>query len=401
MDLLWIVTKVPWPTVDGGRLLVWNTLQGLAARGHRVTLVAAAGRGERGPEVAQALAECCEPHLVAAPPRPWLSAWLRARASGRPLTLERHARPRVAAAVARLLAARAFHLVHAEQLQAQAQAEAAVRRGLPVVLRAQNVESELWAASAAGEGFWDRRLGGEGRRLAVWEGRAVARAAATLALTARDAGRLAELAGGGGRIEVLPAPFPGLLPAAPGPLSGSPAAVLLGSGGWRPNRDAARWFVGSVWPVVRAALPGARLQVFGPPGRRPPERQPPGVDWRPAPADSRDAFAPGSVLVVPLRVASGVRMKILEAWARGIPVVATPAAAAGLEAEDGRELLLARDGPEFAAALGRLAAEPGLAAALVAAGRALLARRHDPDRVAARLGEIYAEVAGGGRREPA
>jgi hypothetical protein len=70
-----------------------------------------------------------------------------------------------------------------------------------------------------------------------------------------------------------------------------------------------------------------------------------------APSDSSAVFVPGAVLVLPLRVASGVRVKILEAWVRGIPVVATPEAAEGLEATDGSELLLARDAGGFATAL--------------------------------------------------
>jgi len=106
-------------------------------------------------------------------------------------------------------------------------------------------------------------------------------------------------------------------------------------------------------------------------------------------ADSREAFARGAVMVVPVTFGSGVRMKILEAWARGLPVVATPAAAAGLDAEDGRELLLVRNAPDFVLALQRLSRDPGLATSVVAAGRELLAARHDPARVASRLSVVY------------
>ena len=161
--------------------------------------------------------------------------------------------------------------------------------------------------------------------------------------------------------------------------------VVLGSAGWAPNRDAARFMVEEVWPVVRRRLSKAVLHLFGGGG----EARGPGVEPYPAPEDSAEAFAPGSVLAVPLRVASGVRMKILEAWARGVPVVATPQAAAGLGAQDGRELLVAVDAEGFAAALARLASDPELGRSLVTEARRRLTKRHAPAAVAGGLVEVY------------
>ena len=70
-------------------------------------------------------------------------------------------------------------------------------------------------------------------------------------------------------------------------------------------------------------------------------------------------------------------MRVLEAWARGLPVVATSTAAAGLHVESGRELLLADTPVDFLEAFDRLRREPAYGAALVAAGRAYLTRQHD------------------------
>jgi Glycosyl transferases group 1 len=417
MDLLWIATKPPCPPIDGGRLLQKLTLEALAARGVRVTVVAPVEPSGAARAAAE-IAPFARPALVPAPPVGKLAALLAARPGGLPLAIARHRRRDVEEAVARELAAETFAAVHVEQVHALPQAAPAAARGLRIVLRAQNVESDLWRAAAArgGLGLARALAAVEVRRLAVWEARAVARVAVTAALTEIDQKRLSALvdpkrlvamavgaaldarsgttvAAAAGRrllpkIVVVPAPFPARLPAGGTPLAGAPAVVVLGSGGWLPNRDAGRWFAGTVWPTVRRALPEARLHLFGDDAEAL-AASGAGIDPHPAPAHSRDAFAPGSVLVVPLRIASGVRMKILEAWARGVPVVATPEAAAGLGAEPGRELLLATTAEEFAGALMRLAAEPELAARLVAAGRERLAARHRPAAVADRLLALY------------
>lgn len=390
LNVLVVATKSPWPPVDGGRLLLLNTLQGLAALGCRPTLVAPVDpKACDLAEVARELAPWCTPALVPAAPLPAVAALLRA--AGRPLSIARHSLPAVWEEVERRLAAGRFDLVHAEQLQALPQAGPAFARGLPVVLRAQNVESDLWAATARqGRGLRGFFLKGEAAKLAAWEGDAVRRVARTLALTREDAGRLCKLAGGEAgeeKVGVVRAPFPDLPPGT-GRLAGEPAVVVFGSRGWLPNEEGAAWFLAEVWPRVREALPGAVLHLFG----GPPTREPQGIVAHPSPRDSAEVYAPGSILAVPLRIASGVRIKILEAWARGVPVVATPAALTGLEAVDGVEALTAGDARAFAAAIARLHQEPGLAAALVAGGRRARRERHDPEEVAKRLLAEYEKV---------
>jgi glycosyltransferase involved in cell wall biosynthesis len=383
-----VATKTPWPPVDGGRLLLWETLGALAAAGHAVSLVAPAPAS--GTAAAQsALAPRCRPFLVPPRRRPALVDGLVARLRRRPFTIVRHTRPEIAAEVERRLGAQPFDVAVAEQLQALSQLGPARRRGVPIVLRQQNVESDLWAGAAARGGRRAAWLRGEARRLVAWESRAVREVNLTLALSAPDAGRLRELAGGAAPVDWVAPPFPAALPAADHELPGAPPVVVLGSGGWSPNRDQARWFASEIWPAVRATRGGAILHLFGA------ERAAgDGIQWHGAPADSRQAFARGAVFTVPLRVGSGVRMKILEAWSRGVPVVATPQAASGLAAADGEELLLAGDGPSFAGAFGRLDAEPGLREAMVARGRSALRVRHDPAAVAAALVERLRAAAG-------
>ena len=388
-NVLVVATKAPWPPLDGGRVLLRNTLQALAAVGCRLTLVAPVDPSafDLG-EVARALSPWCAPHLVPAAPVGPAAALLRS--PGEPLSIARHSHWEVRRELERRLAAERFDLVHAEQLQALPQAEPAFARGIPVVLRAQNVESDLWTAAARrATGLRGVVLRREARRLAEWEAKAIRRCAATLALTPEDAGRLRALSGEEPKVRVVPAPFPEL-PAGPGRLPGTPPVVVLGSRGWLPNEESTAWFVAEVWPAVRAAAPGAVLHLFG----AAPPRAAPDVVPHPPPRDSAEAYAPGSVLAVPLRFASGVRIKILEAWARGVPVVATPAALSGLEAEDGREALVAASPQAFAGSIGRLHREPDLAASLIEAGKRALRERHEPGRIARKLIAEYEASAG-------
>jgi glycosyltransferase involved in cell wall biosynthesis len=186
------------------------------------------------------------------------------------------------------------------------------------------------------------------------------------------------------RVCVIPPPFPSDLPTGSEELPGAPPLLLLG-GGWPPNRDSISWFFDSIWDDVRRENPKAHAHVFGCDAKP----RTPATSWHPSPSDSRHIFWSGAILVVPLRIASGIRMKIIESWARGIPVVATPEAVRGLEARDGRELLLARDGHEFGAAIRRINEERGLRKQLTEAGRIMVATRHDPARIVSLLEETY------------
>jgi hypothetical protein len=370
---------------------MWLTLQGLSQAGHDVTLVApAATSAQEASAARRELATICTPRLVPAAARAWPAALAAAITSGRALTVVRHDRPEVAAEVARVVQDRRPDVVHAEQLQALAACGAARRAGVPIVLRMQNVESDLWrlvARARPGAGL----LALEAARLRRDERRAVASVACTVALTPRDAGRLRHAMDDDVRARVHAVP-PGVPPGWPPGLAveGEPAVAVAGSGGWWPNRDGLRWFLDEVWPRVTTAWPGARLHIYGGHDRR----SRPGVVGHAAPDDSAAAFPQGSICAVPLRVASGIRMRILEAWSRGLPVVATPEAAAGLEWTGEPPLLTCHDAAAFADAIVRLARDPDGRTRLAALGRSALEARYDPASAIGALLDVYRAATG-------
>ena len=118
-----------------------------------------------------------------------------------------------------------------------------------------------------------------------------------------------------------------------------------------------------------------------------------GVRWHGAPGDSVEAFAPGAIMAIPTRHPTGVPVKALEAWARGVPLVVSAETAVALGTSDGEAVAVA-DGPAaLADALARIEQNPQFSSSLVDGGRRLLATRHDPARVATAFAELYRSLS--------
>lgn len=228
------------------------------------------------------------------------------------------------------------------------------------------------------------RLSAASRHLALFSGwrqrqrekAALAEAAAVIVVSASD--RTALLAGVGEKhapVIVVPNGVT-LTDWPPAAVPPEPATILFpGALNWRPNSDAARVLVQEVLPLVQKQIPAVKLIIAG---RRPDRlvyRLAEGntaVTLIPNPPDMWPIFARAAVVAVPLRAASGTRLKILQALAVGRPVVSTPLGAEGLDLVNGRHLITAELVAPFAAALSALLANPDWQQQLSAAGQAVI-----------------------------
>jgi GT2 family glycosyltransferase/glycosyltransferase involved in cell wall biosynthesis len=148
--------------------------------------------------------------------------------------------------------------------------------------------------------------------------------------------------------------------------------LFVGSFRHDPNRAALDWFVHQVLPLIAAREPRARLAIVGsdPPPAHTYADYAANLEMLGAVADIREPLERFAIFVCPVLSGSGVRVKLLEAFAAGIPVISTAVGAEGLAAEDGRFCALA-DSPEaFAARVIELFADPAEAAAMAARARA-------------------------------
>jgi glycosyltransferase involved in cell wall biosynthesis len=107
----------------------------------------------------------------------------------------------------------------------------------------------------------------------------------------------------------------------------------------------------------------------------------------------------GGIMLAPLRIGSGLRVKIIAAMAQGVPVVSTSVGSEGLLVEDGKELMVRDDKSEFAAAAVELARNPELWRRVATAGQAAAVKYYSPEGVRQRRNEIYGTLtsASGGR----
>jgi hypothetical protein len=175
---------------------------------------------------------------------------------------------------------------------------------------------------------------------------------------------------------------------APRPVGGPPSIVFVGHLRYAPNADGARRLLRHVMPLVRASLPDARVTVVGdgPPddvaalhdGVRTIVTGP--VD------DVRPFLAAAGVACYPLVSGSGTKFKVIEALSAGVPVVASPVAADGIEVEPGIHLRVGAADREIAAAVVGLLEEPEAAALMASAGRTRAVGRYAWDAVLPRLG---------------
>lgn len=200
-------------------------------------------------------------------------------------------------------------------------------------------------------------------RLALFtemEHRALRRAAVVLFSNPADVESCARL----GRVRLLPNGWdysmaPSFQPRA------SKRLLFFGLLWYMPNADAVRWFLASVWPRVLREVPDAHLDIAG-------DYMPDMADIASEPnvtlhgfvPDLKDLIAEAACLVVPLRAGGGTRLKIIEAWAKGLPVVTTNIGCEGLGAVTGETALIADSAEGLAAHCVSLLRNPEIGAGL-------------------------------------
>ena len=202
------------------------------------------------------------------------------------------------------------------------------------------------------------------------------RAALSVAVSARD---LDAIGAEAGRV----VPVSGRVVAGQSGDRTEPRVLLSGNLGYRPTVRGAVWFANEVWPRVATTVPRAQWVLAGARPAAAVRRlgRLPEVEVHGDVADLGPFLASATVAIAPMASGSGVPMKVLEAWASGLPVVAHPWTAAGLAPDAQDALMVADSAEEWMRALTGLLTDPQAAGRLAEGGRELWFRSYHPERV--------------------
>jgi glycosyltransferase involved in cell wall biosynthesis len=401
LSILAVTSEAPWPLNSGGHLRTYHLLRALAAR-HDVELVAPTPEA-RDASVAASLRDAgIHPHLVPAGRTRGRDLWAIARTalSGQPYVMyRRHDHRPVRLALQSRIAARRPDVLYLDHLDSFVYAEEA--GGATVVGDMHNVYSLLAARAAQSQrhAVMCRYVGREARLLARAEARAASRA--DLLTTVSDAERQYFQ-----RLTTRPV---GVVPngvdvaryanGAIGPRPNPPIVLYLGAMSWPPNVDAARFLVTEMLPVLRRRVPDVRIQIVG---RDPSDdvralAAMPGVEVTGAVPDVVPYLAAARVLAVPLDAGGGTRLKILEAFAAGLPVVSTRVGCEGIDVDPDAHLVVASRA-EFGRATADLLLAPDRAEAMAGRARAFVAGRYDWRVIGETANDLIAEAVMAGRQ---
>jgi polysaccharide biosynthesis protein PslH len=355
-EVLFLAHRVPYPPNRGDKIRSWNILNAIA-RLAPVHVVAFADPGG-GPSVPGPLKAIAASATLFAPPASRMGAMGAALFSGRPASVEAFRQSRVQTKVDELLATGAIGTVYAFS----GQMGQYVRPGQSArfVMDFVDMDSAKFAAQGEGRGlsaFAHRR---EAKRLFAFEKMIAEQADLGLFVSEAEAVLFRGRSGlGTDKIGVLEngidvSHFDPARSYSAVETKGSPLIVFTGQMDYAPNVEAVCGFARSAMPAIRAIHPNATFAIVG---RSPTldvrilERLP-GIQVTGEVDDTRSWLAASDVVVAPLSLARGIQNKVLEAMAMGRPVVASSAAAEGIDAVAGRDFVIGHGAGPVLALLG-------------------------------------------------
>ncbi|MGA7294477.1 MAG: glycosyltransferase family 4 protein [Terriglobales bacterium] len=397
MKILWVKADKLLPVQNGGNIRTYHVLRYLSEH-HELTFYSyyggtpdAAYEQELQRQLPGAVAFCTgKPELSGAARGVDYLAHFSAQP---PYAVSRFAHAKVQKQIQDWFCGRRFDVAVCDFLDAAVNFPG--RLNIPTVLFQHNVESEIWRRHAATAGNPAKKMmyGMEFRKMLRYERAAVCKFQHIIAVSGNDRALMMKWVDGD-RVTVIPTgvDLNEYRPATSDLTASTPLVTFVGAMDWEPNIDGVEYFCGEIWAAIKAEVPEARLRIVG----RHPDRRV--QKWASVAANASievtgrvpsvvEHLQQSTVVIVPLRIGGGTRLKIYEAMATAKAVVSTTIGAEGLDVHHGRDVMLADDSRSFAQAVIMLLRDPALRRRYETAAAETAARYDWPA-----IGERFSEV---------
>lgn len=397
MKVLQLCHKPPFPPKDGGCIAMHNITEGLLRAGHsvRILTIFTHKHDLELDQLSDAYLNATQIEGVFVDTEINIVDAFSSLITQDSYNISRFFSPDFDRRLIQIMQREAFDIIHLESLFMTPYIGTLRRISLaPIVLRSHNLEYIIWERLADGTSNFAKRIYLKylAKKLKEYEISAVRQVNGIAAISASDSARYREITSEKPTIEL---PF-GIDTAKYPDASfegSAPSLFHLGAMDWQPNIEALDWFIARIWPIVRDAHPSVQFHVAGK-----------GLNTNStAFQDARivvhgevdsaiDFMRQHSIMVVPLRSAGGIRVKIIEGMACGKAIVSTSVGAEGLNLENNVEIEIADEAEIFAQAILRLLETPERITAMGQAARQYALQHFANDAITERLVQFYQKL---------
>ena len=397
MRILQLAPRLPYPLTDGGAIGIYKPTEAIARLGHEITFVTYPDRDPAiTKEAIEKFSKFCKIELVDRPLPSRNATLLRTVFSGA-YPIERRMMPEMFELLEKLLSKNTYDLVH---LDASHMGKYGIwikeRFGLPVILRQHNFETLIYKRFAANAKNQIAKIVASihAKRMLTEETRFLNGVDGVISITSEDDSLMRKLAPNV-KFWIIPAGVD-IEYFTPQPVEFEENNILwVGGMDWDPNRDAVEFFAKEIFPLIVERLPYCSFTIVGN-----------GTESLTALAsksngkirllgrvpDIRTELAKAKVLVCPLRVGGGMRLKLLDFFAAGKAIVSTHIGAEGNLGKEGEHLLLRDDPKSFAEAVISILEDSVLRKRLGVNARKLAEEKYSWQSIAGEFKNVYEEV---------
>lgn len=398
MRILQLAARLPYPLTDGGAIGIYKITESLAKLGNHITLLTFPDPDKDITQAAIAeMSGFCDIKLTSRPLPKRSITIVRTLVRGA-YAVERREMKEMYELISSVISSGKFDVVHCDHSHMGKYALWIKEKfGLPVVLRQHNVEAQIYERFAIHARNPAARLFGriQSKRLHTEERRFVRGVDAIAAISEEDANTMRAYAPNA-RITVIPAGVDlDYFTPTDSALENPNMVTWIGRFVWEPNTDAVTYFLHDIFPLILKERPSTTFHIIGAGSdviKHIASAFDDNVVIHGFVKDIREYLARSSVLIVPLRVGGGMRVKILEFCAAGKAIVSTTIGSEGNIGIKDRDMLLPDTPTEFAEAVITLLNNPEKRRLLESNARTLAENNYSWDSIGQRFSELYEDL---------